>query len=536
MSDFKYKTSFNEYIIGCCSLPKMDFVEKSQIGSYFSSASLDALDSIIPKDIDLDKNIDLIATAFNAAVVNKFNKNGDGIDSATAIAIKDYFVHKPTNIEHKKQKVVGHIVSSAFSSIGANKILNDDEVRDSKDGFNISLGAVVYRTVNQAFADMLEQSEEDENYESNISASWELGFNDYVIALGNAGLQDAEIITEESKMEEFKKYLKAFDGPGTMDDGTEVNRLIVGDVFPLGIGYTMNPAADVRGVHVKKLEKQDLEEQESESSKIFNKKHSQKQKNTVITLQRENSHKTMDAQDIINKLEEVASTQKFSEEAVANISKIVRDAIKEKSEEYVKEKETLANEKKEFEDRESAMKTEALEVKEQLEIAQKEINELKSIAEEAKAKETFNSRMDVIDSTYDINDEDRKVLASELQKLDISDESFTDYQEKISVMWKHKNKEIIEASEKEVQKRIDEEVERKLAELSEANVKATDDQEAQASETNQEDEKVLEQALENAEAVSSEVTSNNGETSEKEMSLREKFQSLFNRDNIKVTY
>ena len=69
------------------------------------------------KNIDLEKNIDLLAVAFNAAVVNRFNKNGDGIDSETAVAVKDYFVHKPTNIEHDRDKIVGHIVSAGFQNM-----------------------------------------------------------------------------------------------------------------------------------------------------------------------------------------------------------------------------------------------------------------------------------------------------------------------------------------------------------------------------------------------------------------------------------
>ncbi len=67
-----------------------------------------------------------MGVAFDAAVVNQFNRNDDGIDSETAVQIAPYFIHKPTNIEHKKQRVVGHIVNSAFSSYGENKILSDE--------------------------------------------------------------------------------------------------------------------------------------------------------------------------------------------------------------------------------------------------------------------------------------------------------------------------------------------------------------------------------------------------------------------------
>ena len=122
---FKYKTTFENEIIASSD------IEESGLG--ISNASLEDLSSLIPKDVDLDQNIDLLGVAFNGAVANKFNRNDDGIGTSTALAIKDYFVHKPTNIEHRKEKVVGHIVSSGFSEFGSNKVLNEDEVKNITD-------------------------------------------------------------------------------------------------------------------------------------------------------------------------------------------------------------------------------------------------------------------------------------------------------------------------------------------------------------------------------------------------------------------
>ena len=98
-----------------------------------SVASLDNLKPLIPQGIDLDRNIDLVGAAFNAAIVNRFNRNGDGIDSATAKDLLGYFVHKPTNIEHKKQKVVGHIINAAFTDMENDKILNTAKLEQSVD-------------------------------------------------------------------------------------------------------------------------------------------------------------------------------------------------------------------------------------------------------------------------------------------------------------------------------------------------------------------------------------------------------------------
>ena len=75
---FKYTTSFAETVV-------LSELDKKDLTSF---ASLTSLKDIMPEGIDLEKNIDLVGVAFNAAVANKFNKNGDGIDSSTAIAIK----------------------------------------------------------------------------------------------------------------------------------------------------------------------------------------------------------------------------------------------------------------------------------------------------------------------------------------------------------------------------------------------------------------------------------------------------------------
>ena len=175
---YKYKTSFLQPILASADI--------DQENIKISKASLSDLKGLMPESIDLDKNIDLVGVAFNAAVVNMFNKNHDGISTETALAVKDYFVHKPTNIEHKKQRIVGHIVSAGFSSYGDNELFDEEYLADYRDPFNISLGAVVYRMVDKKFAELLSKSVDPESSMYNqVSASWEIGFNDYQIAVGS---------------------------------------------------------------------------------------------------------------------------------------------------------------------------------------------------------------------------------------------------------------------------------------------------------------------------------------------------------------
>ena len=147
--NFKYKTKYSFDIYATTDLEN---------DLNISLASLENLRPLIPKSIDLERNIDLVGAAFNAAVVNKFNKNGDGINSETAVDLIEYFVNKPTNIEHKKQKVVGHIVNAGFTDTNNNKIIGNSAALKNKDPYYISLAAVIYKTVNKDFADVLLQS------------------------------------------------------------------------------------------------------------------------------------------------------------------------------------------------------------------------------------------------------------------------------------------------------------------------------------------------------------------------------------------
>lgn len=526
---FRYKTKFSSEILGSERVASFD-----KLG--ISHASLENLRPLIPPSIDLERNIDLMAVAFNAAVVNRFNKNDDGIDTSTALEIKDYFINKPTNIEHKKQIVVGHIISSSFSTFGDSQLLSDEEVRDTQDPFNIALGSVVYKTVNPRFSELLEA--ENEEYDNLISTSWELGFNDYCLALGSKNLSEAEIVTDPSQVKELSQYLRAFDGPGETNEGVEVNRLIVGEIFPLGIAFTSNPAADVKGVYIKDGEEELVEEEAVAgiavdntifltNLKKFNKKSSHCEKSDVNSF---NNYTLMDS-NILEKFEEILAdkldNKQFSEEAVANVTRVFQEAIREKDEEY--------RAAKEAEDKamaESAAKNEQLET--DLELLKKQLAEaeahLASIAEEraaAEAQESFNSRMAGLDSEFELGDEDREILASELKSLDTTEEAFASYLTKLRTVWATKSKAYIEESEKQLQQRIDDEVTKRLTELEQSQASAPAEEVEESVDT----EEVLDAAEEQPNGL---VTNNNAEASQTEPSLRDRFKNAFSKENLTI--
>jgi hypothetical protein len=511
-NQYKYITQFTNGQIKVCPILTEEKITR---------ASLENLSSLIPnEEVDLNENIDLLGVAFNAALVNRFNKNDDGIDTETAIRIAKLFKHKPTNIEHKKEKVVGHILTAGFSRYGDSQILTPDELNNYSEVFNISLGAVVYKFVNKEFASALQASSEDPSseYYGKISTSWELGFNDYKIAIGSDNLKDAEIVSDEKHIEELKGKLKSYGGSGKLDDGTKIYRLVVGEVYPLGIGFTTNPAADVNGVITDRAE--NYEPKEEPKAKIYNfkshfftKKNSQSQ-NTTVNSQKESA---MNLDNLISEVKEALLEKKISQEAAANMTATFTEAIKKKDEEYRKDIEQAKLSVENAEKEKQELKASVEQVQEQLAQALSKINEFETQRKTAEALARFNVRMQEIDEAFELDDEDRQVLAEDIKNLEESEEAFAAFKKKLGVMWKNKDKQAKQEKEKEMKAAIDAEVEKRILELK---------SKASAS---------VEDALDKVKASEVGVPNNNEQSSQAPKSLIEKFKSAFSKDNITIS-
>lgn len=531
MLPYKYIANFQQSIA----------LNQSVDETFISSASLDSLKSLAPDNIDFDKNIDLIGVAFNAAVANTFNKNGDGIDTETAIAIKDYFIHKPTNIEHQKKKIVGHIVGSSLSEYGSNDIISEEEAMQKSDPFNIALSAVIYKSANPDFANLVESSADPESEMYNkVSASWEIGFNKYKIAVGSKNLNEAKILPDELT-EEYSRFLKAYGGNGRTEEGEEVYRLIHGDIYPLGIGFTGNPAADVSGITL--LDKKDEEEEEDSISlsydkieiknKILSEKISHLQKDDVILNKNKKPITTMEKQileQITDMLQAQASQKELSEEAIANITKVFHDAIIEKNDKWNAEKEDLLKEKEDLQKASEATAQEIEDLKVKLAEVNEELSTIQAETEARKQSDIFNQRMSEVDDLFELEDEDRSVLASELQKIDSTEEAFAEYREKLQVIWKHKTKAFKAEQDKLIADRIEEEVQKRLSSLASSEASEASEEVTEAEQEN------AEEVIENAEANKENLSNNNNESVEEELSLKEKFKQAFSKESITINY
>ncbi len=391
---------------------------------YLALASLMQVGNFIP-DINTEKNVDLLPIAFNAAVVNRVNKNGDVIDSETAVAAYKDFINKPINIEHNRERIVGVILTAGFSEFGSDVSLSEEQVKDLKGPFNITLGGVIWKISNPSLAEKIEESsDETSDQYQKISASWELGFNDYnlvVIEGESKNIEDGANISDASQIETMKNSLRAFGGSGKLDKNKSVYRKVIGNVVPLGIGLTETPAADVKGVATLKIETKDAPTEEN-ISKI--------DKLDVNTNIENNVMKIQSIKDITD--------ESLKQATASQISDLIEQELKSASEKFAAEKVSVENALQAAKEQYDTL----LAGQENL---QKEIAALKASLEASEAEkqkilaaERFNERMSAFDAEYELDDESRQVIASDIADLD--DDSFAAYKNKMAVFMKNKKK------------------------------------------------------------------------------------------------
>jgi hypothetical protein len=476
---------------------------------YLAMASLVDIGEFIP-EIDTDRNIDLLPIAFNACVANRVNKNGDVIDTATAMEICDHFINKPINIEHNRQKVIGTILTAGFSEFGSDKPLTKEEVAANKGPFNITLGGVVWKIVNSDLAELIEDSGDPTNEDyQRISASWELGFSDYELVVmqdGDKNIENAKIISDPEEIDQLKANLRALGGTGVTEQGEFIYRKVVEQVIPLGIGLTETPAADVKGVAVKS------EEEEEQNDTSLSKENEPKSIDNTSLSDVDNVNKNKDVVMKITSLKDINDESLKTLEASA-VHDFIQEELKKASEEFSAKKDAHEKALAEVEEKNQKLSEDHSNIESKLTEVSDSLEVMKAEKATKEAEELFNQRMASFDEEYELTDEDRKIIASDIKELD--EENFASYQEKMTVLLRDKNKETLAAKAEET-KAATEEV---VAEV------------AEASQEEEEAKEVVENALDNAEVEEDAVAAT---TDVEEPTVYNKYKAAFSLENFKI--
>ena len=419
---------------------------------YLALASAIEVAEFIP-EVD-EKQVDLLPVAFNAFVANRVNKNGDVVDTNTALAFYKDFKNKPINIEHNRDRVIGTILTAGFSEFGTDKPMTEEDVKEVKGPFNVTLGGVIWKVVNKRIADAIEESGDpsSEDY-MKISASWELGFKDYNLVLlegSDKNIENGLIVDNEDEVASMEKDLKALGGEGRTKDGMSVYRKVVGEVVPLGIGLTETPAADVKGVSTKKT----IEEPEEEKTFAEVENTSQNAEKTVII---QNEEKT------IMKIESIKdiTNESLKELSASAVSDFIESELKEASERFSAEKAQVESNLKEAQEKIEAVTTDYDKIKAELDSVTEKLSALETEKAEKEAEELFSQRMASLDEKYALEAEDREVLATQIKDLDA--EGWDAFAKNIEVLLRDKSREVLAKKEDEASKEVEVEEESKAS-------------------------------------------------------------------------
>ena len=415
-------------------------------------ASAESLNDIIPKELNLDDNIDLLPIAFNAAIANRANLWGDIIGTETSLAIAPKFVNKLVDVEHNRALIVGHVVNAAFSKFRSpnnftGKIIKAEDLKESQDPFNISLAAVIYKIISKDLVEeLIDSSDPSSNNYLSVCASWELGFKEHILAVGSKDLKDCELITDPDLIKKWTPRLVSKKGPGRLEDGRIVNRVLTGEVMAFGVGLTLSPAAEVKGIVVK--------------SKFIG-KHQPAAKASTNPIEKEKTSQIVDSNVKDNSMSKIQITslkdlEALKEEdlpqvALASLRTTLDGAIKEADQKWQKQladeqkaKDDAIAEVKAAKDEASTATKKVTDLEEKLENSNKVMKELSDKEEARAAAELLQTRLSTLNASYTLSADEVKVVGQQIASLD--EDGFTKWLADFSVLNASKKKEEIDTA------------------------------------------------------------------------------------------
>lgn len=441
MREFKYKTTFAS-VLKC--------VTPTEKNKYLALASLHDLKRLLPSTTLDDE--DLLPIAANVCVANVANKNGDVISTATALKIYERFKHKYINVEHDQEKIVGHIVNASLSRFDTDYATGvGSEILDPKDlkpgePFNISIGGYIYRKpAKNVTAKILDSNDPNSDDYLALAVSWEIGFDEYSIALGSEALGECKLLNSPEDIAKYTPYLIAEGGSGKTMQGEYVSRLLDSPdelgVVPLGIGLTFTPAGSVAGVVTPLLAQTAVASVNSENNSTEDTNKISHSTPTNVTNNTPIMKKFTSLAEITSLNDETVKDYSF-----ANVGHVITAAIEDAAKSH---QSALAAEKQDKEAAKIALdqavsnaKVTEAKVKE----LEATISELQQKQQTAEASAKYQARMAGLDEEYELTPELRTIISSEITGLD--DKGFEAYAKKAGVLFSDRSKTALAAKKK----------------------------------------------------------------------------------------
>jgi len=440
-------------------------------------ASLVQLRDLLPANINPEDEPAILFVAGNLAVAGLVNLNDDGIDRETSLAVYKKFKRQQINFEHDRKSVVGYIVDVGLTEFGTDRVITEQEARESAKPFNIAVVIALWRVVNKDLCDYILQASSPAHPDfDSLSLSFEMGFDDYrIVALprDEKEIDKATYVYKESDSDfgRINASLRSYNGSGLHPDNKDlrVYRIIDEGVIPLGGGVVTVPAAAVKGLtviteskseteeenEIETPEQEQLEEQKQIDS-IFEEARSricafvissEEKLNKTIKTQKKcvssftsSTLSDMKSEDIKALKERAAQATKIEElnEVVASATVIIDAIVAESERQEQLRKETEAHTAK-IEEAKQQAQAAAQKLTEDLAVVKAELETIKQAQAAAAAEQAFNERMTAIDATFEFSDEEKSEIVNDIRNL--NDEAFAKWMDKSKKLMKEKTKE-----------------------------------------------------------------------------------------------
>ena len=173
-------------------------------------------------------------------VSSSWNRNDDVFDRAEVWAARKTPEHKPTNLEHDENLIIGHITSNWPIDNQGKTIAEDIEVDELPEKFHIVTGSVIYKAYSSP--ELKERADkliaEIENGTKYVSM--ECYFKGFDYGLTDKVTGDYKVLARNDSTAYLTKYLKAYGGQGEHDN-YKIGRVLRNITFS-GKGFVNKPA------------------------------------------------------------------------------------------------------------------------------------------------------------------------------------------------------------------------------------------------------------------------------------------------------
>jgi hypothetical protein len=213
------------------SISYASLVQKSDQHTSAQNMNIKALAGIQDKDLYYTQSI---------LVTTSWNKNDDIFDKNEVWAAKNTPTHKPTNLEHDENTIVGHITSNWPITVDGILIDQSTPMSNLPDKFHILTGSVIY--VGYTEPELKERAErliaEIENGTKYVSM--ECFFNGFDYGLVNKTTGNYTILERNEDTSFLTRHLRAYGGLGEHEDH-KIGRVLRNITFS-GKGFVNKPA------------------------------------------------------------------------------------------------------------------------------------------------------------------------------------------------------------------------------------------------------------------------------------------------------